>query len=160
MDIEDTLVELPEGDEETSNPIEKPKRKASEKQLAALAAAREKRKTKMTALDKAAAITTQVEEPVTVKKTIGKVVRLPEAEPQPIILKKPKLKRSAPKPTIIQFESDDSSSDDSEGGTPAPTIIIRNGKKKAEPKKQVESEKPAPPPLQPEPPRQYIRRAY
>jgi len=160
MNTEETLFELPEGqdEEEASNPIEKPKRKASEKQLAALAAAREKRKTKMTALDKAAVV-----EPPSPKKTIGRVVRLPEAEPEPIILKKPKLKRSAPKPTIIQFESEDSSSgSDSDGGAPAPTIIIRNGKKKAgEPNKQATEKPVAPaPPAAPEPPRQYIRRAY
>lgn len=158
MDTEDTLFELPEGEqEEASNPIEKPKRKATEKQLAALAAAREKRKTKMTALDKAA-VTPQVQPP---NKTIGQVVRLPEAEPQPIILKKPKLKRSNPKPTIIQFESDDSSSSSDEGGAPAPTIIIRNGKRKTEPKKPAETEKPvAAMPVLIAPPRQYIRRAY
>jgi hypothetical protein len=162
MDIEDTLIELPEGDLPT-NAIEKPKRKASEKQLAALAAAREKRKTKMTALDKAAAAV-QVQEQQQPKK-IGKVVQLPAAAEaaEPIVLKKPRAKRSTPKPTIIQFESDDSSSSgsDGEGGAPAPTIIIRNGKKKQTTKKKEESEQAA---AAEAPvatgPRQYIRRAY
>lgn len=147
MDTEDTLIELPYGEEPT-NAIEKPKRKASEKQLQALALARAKRVTKKTALEIG-------------KPTIGRVVHLPEPvavaepEPAPIILKKPKLKRATPKPTIIQFESDDSSSSGSDGEAPAPTIIIRNGGKKkvSAPVKQPEI-------LLPEPPRQYIRRAY
>jgi hypothetical protein len=73
------------------------------------------------------------------------MAKQPEAKP----LAKPKLKRAEPKPTIIQFESDDSSGSDSDGPAPAPTIIIRNGRnKKAEAK-----------PEPPQAPRQYIRRA-
>lgn len=137
MDTEDTLTELPYGEEPT-NAIEKPKRKASEKQLQALALARAKRVTKKTALE------------------IGKpTIALPIVEPAPIILKKPKLKRATPKPTIIQFESDDSSSSGSDGEAPAPTIIIRNGGKKKAPAPVKQPEI-----LLPEPPRQYIRRAY
>ena len=48
MDFIDTLTEVMD---EMPNKIEKPKRMPSEKQLAALSAAREKRKTKATALD-------------------------------------------------------------------------------------------------------------
>jgi len=143
MDIEDTLTDITD---EPESPLEKPKRKASEKQLLALANAREKRKTKKTALEVAQAPPTPI---VLKKEPIGKVVHLPEAEPLP--KPKPKTKRAEAKPTIIQFESDDSSGSDSDGQAPAPTIIIRNGnKKKSEPK--------APEP--PQAPRQYIRRAY
>lgn len=145
MDLEDnTLTDITD---EPESPLEKPKRKASEKQLLALANAREKRKTKKTALEMVPA-----PPPIVLKQEpIGKVVRLPEPKP----LAKPKLKRSEPKPTIIQFESDDSSSgSDSDGSPPAPTIIIRNGSKKRtpEPKPKVPEPKEAP--------RQYIRRAY
>jgi hypothetical protein len=143
MDIEDTLTDITD---EPESPLEKPKRKVSEKQLLALANAREKRKTKKTALEVAQAPPTPI---VLKKEPIGKVVHLPEATPLP----KPKLKRAEAKPTIIQFESDDSSGSDSDGSPPAPTIIIRNGnKKKSEPKPQV--------PEPPQAPRQYIRRAY
>ena len=147
MDLEDnTLTDITD---EPESPLEKPKRKASEKQLLALANAREKRKTKKTALEVAQA---PPPAPIVLKKEpIGKVVQLPEAKP----LKIPKLKRAEPKPTIIQFESDDSSSgSDSDGPPPAPTIIIRNGGKKRtpEPKPKV--------PEPPSAPRQYIRRAY
>ena len=144
MDIEDTLTDITD---EPESPLEKPKRKVSEKQLLALANAREKRKTKKTALEVAQTPPpAPVPPPMVLKKEpIGKVVHLPEA--------KPKLKRAEPKPTIIQFESDDSSGSDSDGPAPAPTIIIRNGsKKRSEPKPQV--------PEPPQAPRQYIRRAY
>lgn len=139
----DTLTELPD---EPENPIEKPKKRvASQKQLDALASARANRKTKKTALEQAA------QPPIVLKKEpIGKVVTLPEPEPEVVVVKKPKSKPKAVKPTIIQFESDDSSSSDSDGPPPQPTIIIRNGKKNKEPKAA---------PV-PEPPRQYIRRAY
>lgn len=144
MDIEDTLTDITD---EPESPLEKPKRKASEKQLLALANAREKRKTKKTALEVAQ---TPPPTPIALKREpIGKVVHLPEAEPLP--KPKTKTKRAEAKPTIIQFESDDSSGSDSDGPAPAPTIIIRNGsKKRSEPK--------APEPAQA--PRQYIRRAY
>lgn len=139
----DTLTELPD---EPENPIEKPKKRvASQKQLDALAMARANRKTKKTALEQAA------QPPIVLKKEpIGKVVTLPEPEPEVVVVKKPKSKPKPVKPTIIQFESDDSSSSDSDGPPPQPTIIIRNGKKNKEPKAV---------PV-PEPPRQYIRRAY
>lgn len=151
MDLEDnTLTDITD---EPESPLEKPKRKASEKQLLALANAREKRKTKKTALEVAQAPPPAPAPPPMVlkKEPIGKVVKLPEAKP----LKIPKLKRSEPKPTIIQFESSDDSSSgsDSDGPAPAPTIIIRNGgKKRSEPKQPV--------PEPPSAPRQYIRRAY
>jgi hypothetical protein len=137
----DTLTEIPD---EPENPIEKPKKRvASQKQLDALATARANRKTKKTALEQAA------QPPIVLKKEpIGKVVQLPE--PEVVVVKKPKSKPKPVKPTIIQFESDDSSSSDSDGPPPQPTIIIRNGKKNKEPKAV---------PV-PEPPRQYIRRAY
>ena len=141
----DTLTELPD---EPDNPIEKPKKRvASQKQLDALATARANRKTKKTALEQA------VQPPIVLKKEpIGKVVTLPEPEPEVLIVKKPKAKPKAVKPTIIQFESDSDSGSDSDGQPPAPTIIIRNAKKPKEPKALL--------PAVPEPPRQYIRRAY
>ena len=149
MDLEDnTLTDITD---EPESPLEKPKRKASEKQLLALANAREKRKTKKTALEMVTA--PPPPPPMVLKKEpIGKVVRLPEAKALP----KPKLKRAEPKPTIIQIESEDTDSgseSDSDGPPPAPTIIIRNGNKKrtAEPKLKV--------PEPPTAPRQYIRRA-
>jgi hypothetical protein len=147
MDLEDnTLTDITD---EPESPLEKPKRKASEKQLLALANAREKRKTKKTALEMVPA-----PPPMVLKKEpIGKVVRLPEPKPLP----KPKLKRAEPKPTIIQIESDDTDSgsgSDSDGPPPAPTIIIRNGSKKRTP--EAKPKVPEPPTA----PRQYIRRAY
>ena len=133
----DTLTELPD---EPDNPIEKPKKRvASQKQLDALASARANRKTKKTALEQA--VQPSIPKPVPVV-----------VEPEVVVVKKPKAKAKPVKPTIIQFESDDSSSSDSDGTPPQPTIIIRNGKK---PKPVI----PAVPPV-PEPPRQYIRRAY
>jgi hypothetical protein len=140
---EDTLTEV-------TNAIEKPKRKATEKQLAALASAREKRKTKPNAL--AQTNLAQSLSKVDLKQEpIGKVVYLPE--PEPIVVKKPKTKKAPPKPIIIQMEDDSSSSDDE----PPATVIIRNTRKPAK-------AKPKPEPVQeayrpPTPPRQYIRRA-
>lgn len=136
----DTLTELPD---EPDNPIEKPKKRvASQKQLDALAMARANRKTKKTALEQAV-------QPPIAKPSIPK----PLPEPEVVVVKKPKAKPKPIKPTIIQFESEsDSSGSDSDGPPPAPTIIIRNAKKPKEPK--------ASPPPVPEPPRQYIRRAY
>jgi hypothetical protein len=132
MNEEDTLRDVTD---EPENHIEKPKRKASEKQLAALAAAREKRKTKPNALAPKA---------------------LPPPPPEPaepvadVIIKKVKPKKVIPKPTIIQIDSSSESSDEE---PPAPTIIIRKSKPKkvAGPMPKVE-----PPPAAP---KQYIRRA-
>lgn len=142
----DTLTEL---HDEPDNPIEKPKKRVvSQKQLDSLAVARANRKTKKTALEQAA----QPAPIVLKKEPIGKVVTLPEPEPEVVIVKKPKAKPKPVKPTIIQFESEsDSSGSDSDGPPPQPTIIIRNGKK---PKPFI------PQVPVPEPPRQYIRRAY
>jgi hypothetical protein len=139
---EDTLVEITEPE----NAIEKPKkRQASEKQLAALAAAREKRKTKTNALDKAQQMRVPVPQAVAPP---------PPAPVADVVVKRTKPKRIVQKPTIIQIDSDSDSGDDE---PPAPTIIIRNGSKKkaAEVRRQV-------PQVQEEyeEPRQYIRRAY
>ena len=140
---EDTLVEITEPE----NAIEKPKkRQASEKQLAALAAAREKRKTKTNALDKAQQMRVPVPQAVA-----------PPPPPMPVadvVVKRTKPKRVVQKPTIIQIDSESDSGDDE---PPAPTIIIRNGSKKKAAQEQVTA-----PQVQQQyvEPRQYIRRAY
>lgn len=131
MDIEDTLTEITDQPE---NNIEKPtKKKATEKQLIALAAAREKRKTKPNAL---------------VPKPTPAPAPAPEPEPvADVIVKKVKAKKVVAKPTIIQIDSSDSDSADEA----PPTIVIRRSKSKV-------AQIPVAP--KPEPPRQYIRRAY
>lgn len=140
MEDEDTLTEIIE----PTNAIEKPKRKVNEKQLAALNAGREKRKTKKNALDMAAPPAAPPAVPPAAPQ------QAPFVEP-PIIVKKPKAKKRLPaKPTIIQFESESSESSDDDG--PAPVIIIRNNKKKKAP---IEQE-----PVVQQQPKQYIRRAY
>jgi hypothetical protein len=129
MDIEDTLTEV---DATAPNNIEKPKRKATEKQLAALAAARAKRVTKPNALKK-----------------VAEVFQEPEPIVEPIVVKKPKVKKPV-KPIIIQMEESSSSEEEQ------PTVIIRNTKKKAATKKPTEPVTVA----EPAAPIQYIRRAY
>lgn len=123
---------LTEITDQPENNIEKPtKKKATEKQLIALAAAREKRKTKPNAL-------------------APKPTPAPEPEPEPVadvVVKKVKAKKVVAKPTIIQIDSSDSDSADEA----PPTIVIRRSKSKA-------AQVPVAP--KPEPPRQYIRRAY
>ena len=143
MDFEDTLTELPD---EMPNAIEKPKRKVSEKQLAALSAAREKRKTKTNALDKAKAIVAPPP-PVLVRNPVPEFM-----EPAPKKKAAPK-KKTAPQPTVIQFQDSDDDSDGSDGSPPAPTIVIRRPPRR-------KTEPPAPEPVQVYEPRQYIRRAY
>lgn len=145
MDFEDTLTEQPE---EMPNAIEKPKRKVSEKQLAALSAAREKRKTKTNALDKAKAIVAPPPPPVLVRNPVPEFV-----EPAPKKKAAPKKKPAAPQPTVIQFQDSDDDSDGSDGSPPAPTIVIRRPPRR-------KTEQPAPEPVQVYEPRQYIRRAY
>ena len=130
---EETLTELPD----IENRIEKPKRCASQKQLDALSQAREKRKTKKTALDNV--------EPIAKK----------PAEPEPTIKKK--TAKKAVKPTIIQIESgsdSDSSTDDE-----PPTVIIRRKNNKIAPAPiPIPIKPPAPEPIK-KLPIQYIRRA-
>ena len=134
MNIEDTLTEI---HEEQENAIEKPKRKATAKQMAALELAREKRKTKPNAL--------APPPPVPPPPSPPPPAAAPVAAQVAVVAKKPK---KPPKPTVIQIAtSDDESSDDE----PPPTIIIRQSKPKHP--KIVQTPKP-------EPPRQYIRRAY
>jgi hypothetical protein len=146
MDFEDTLTEIPD---EMPNAIEKPKRKVTEKQLAALSAAREKRKTKTNALDKAKAIVAPPP-PVLVRNPVPEFV-----EPAPKKKAAPKKKPAAPPPTVIQFQDSDDDSDGSDGSPPAPVIVIRRP-----PRRKTEPPAPAPAPVQVYEPRQYIRRAY
>lgn len=137
---EETLTELHDI-EDMPNKIEKPKRVASQKQLDALSQAREKRKTKKTALD-----------------NVATIANAKPVEPEPTIIIKKKTVKKAVKPTIIQIESgsdSDSSSDDE-----PPTVIIRRKNNKAP------AQAPAPAPVPAEPtkpviklPIQYIRRA-
>ena len=145
MDFTDTLTEVMD---EMPNKIEKPKRMPSEKQLAALSAAREKRKTKATALDKAkpAALPPP---PVLVRNPPP-----PFVEPAPVAKKQIK-KKTAPKPTVIQFADSESESGSDGGSSPRSVIIIRR------PKKREPTQPPAPPPTPlPSQRRIYIRRAY
>ena len=123
------MDELPVEIVEDINPIEKPKRKPTEKQLEALKKSRESRAQKRAELEE-------------------------QAKPQPEVPLKVQankiLKERAPKskPTVIQVESESSSEDE----VVQPTIIIRTGKKikeKVEKPKEMDVVEPT----------QYIRRA-
>jgi hypothetical protein len=132
---EQTLFEVTEKD---SNPIEKPKRVATQRQLDALAHAREVRAAqKQQERDEAAQETPKPKKEIVVHDV-----------PKP----KPKKK---PKPTVIQFQDETDSDEDD-----APVIIIKNKKSKPKPAPEpVPVPVPVPTPVE-EKPRQYIRKAY
>jgi hypothetical protein len=126
--------EMPVEIVEDSNPIEKPKRKPTEKQLEALKKSREMRAQKKAELD---------------ANTLKETKPLPEiplkVQANTILKERAKPKT---KPTVIQVESDDSEDEEEV----KPTIIIRTGKKikeRVEKVKEIEAVEPT----------QYIRRA-
>jgi len=134
---EQTLFEVTEKD---NNPIEKPKRQATQRQLDALAHAREVR-----------AAQKQQERDETAKE-------MPKPKKEIIVHDVPKPKKK-PKPTVIQFQ-DGSDSDDDD----APVIIIKNKKSKPKPAPEpVREPEPVPVPVAApveQKPRQFIRKAY
>lgn len=141
-DNEDTLVEI----SDKVDSLEKPKRKATPRQLESLAKARQVR---------AESKQKELQEEEKYRKSLPTYAKDSDIEP---MLPKEKKAHKKAKPTIIQFQETDDESDDD-----APTIIIKN-KKRA----------PAPAPLPPPPvatpapvvepiqqkPKQYIRKAY
>lgn len=144
-DNEDTLVEI----SDKVDSLEKPKRKATPRQLESLAKARQVR---------AESKQKELQEEEKYRKSLPTYAKDSDIEPMLPKDKKASLQKKKAKPTIIQFQETDDESDDD-----APTIIIKN-KKRA----------PAPAPLPPPPvatpapvvepiqqkPKQYIRRAY
>ena len=131
---EQTLFEVTEKE----NPIEKPKRVATQRQLDALAHAREVR-----------AAQKQQERDEAAQET-------PKPKKEIVVHDVPKPKKK-PKPTVIQFQDDTDSDEDD-----APVIIIKNKKSKPKPAPEpvpVPVPMPAPAPVE-EKPRQYIRKAY
>jgi len=135
---EQTLFEITE----RTDTIEKPKRQATQRQLDALAKARQVRaETKQKEKDEEEKLLPAREKP----------------ETEPLVIPRiPKTKKKA-KPTIIQFQDDSDSDDDDQ-----PVIIIKNKKHKATPKPEPPPPIPEPPPKPVEPvqqkPKQYIRR--
>jgi hypothetical protein len=134
---EQTLFEITE----RTDTIEKPKRQATQRQLDALAKARQIR-----------AETKQKEQ-----EEDNKLLPAREkADVEPLVIPRlPKTKKKS-KPTIIQFQDDSDSDDDDH-----PTIIIKNKKHKPTPVPPVPVPEP-PKPIEPvqQKPRQFIRRAY
>lgn len=144
MDSEQTLFEITE----RTDTIEKPKRQATQRQLDALAKARQVRaETKQK----------ENEEEAKLRKQLP-AREMPETEPL-IVPRLPKTKKKA-KPTIIQFQDDSDSDDDAD----QPVIIIKNKKHKAAtPKPEpVQPVPELPKPIEPvqQKPRQFIRKAY
>lgn len=132
---EQTLFEITEGTAAVSA-IEKPKRVATQRQLDALAKAREVR---AAVREREQREDAEQEIPKTKKQII-----VPEVP-------KPKKKR---KPTVIQFQdASDSDEDD------APVIIIKNKKRPPAPEPKLFPE-PVPVPVEPKLPKQFIRKAY
>lgn len=131
---EQTLFEVT--DKESA--IEKPKRVATQRQLDALAKAREVR-----------AAQKQQERDEIAKEA-------PKPKKEIIVPEVPKPKKK-PKPTVIQFQDESDSDDDG-----APVIIIKNKKSKPKPAPEpVPVPVPAPVPVPVEQkPRQFIRKAY
>jgi hypothetical protein len=138
-DNENTLVEI----SDKVDSLEKPKRKATPRQLESLAKARQVR---------AESKQKELQEEEKHRKSLPTYVT--DVEP---MLPKDKKAHKKSKPTIIQFQETDDESDDD-----APTIIIKN-------KKRAPAPAPLPPPPVPIPvpvvepvqkPKQYIRKAY
>jgi hypothetical protein len=141
-DNEDTLVEI----SDKVDSLEKPKRKATPRQLESLAKARQVR---------AESKQKELQEEEKYRKSLPTYTK--DSDIEPMLPKDKKAHRKA-KPTIIQFQETDDESDDD-----APTIIIKN-------KKRAPAPAPLPPPPVPIPvpvvepiqqkPKQYIRKAY
>lgn len=142
-DNEDTLVEI----SDKVDSLEKPKRKATPRQLESLAKARQVR---------AESKQKELQEEEKHRKLLPTYTKESDVEP---MLPKEKKAYKKVKPTIIQFQETDDESDDD-----APTIIIKNKKR---------APTPAPAPLPPPPvatpapviqlvqqKKQYIRKAY
>lgn len=141
-DNEETLFEIGEN----TSSIEKPKRKATQRQLDSLAKARQVR---------AESKQREIQEEEKHRKLLPTYTK--ESDLEPMMPKEKKTHKKA-KPTIIQFQESDSESDDG-----LPTIIIKNKKRAPAPVPE-----PPPPPPAPAPvvvpiqqkPKQYIRKAY
>lgn len=139
-DNENTLVEI----SDKVDSLEKPKRKATPRQLESLAKARQVR---------AESKQKELQEEEKHRKSLPTYV----TDVEPMLPKEKKAYKKV-KPTIIQFQESDGESDDD-----APTIIIKNKKRAPTP-----APAPAPLPLPPVPipvpivekPKQYIRKAY
>jgi len=152
MDSEETLFEITEYN---SNMIEKPKRQVTQRQLDALAKARQTRLSKKQQEneenEKSRMLLPTTEAP-DLEPIMPRALSVPEI-PQP----KSKAKHKKAKPTIIQFqeESDEDSDED------APMIIIRNKKRPAPTPAPVPAPAPAPAPAPLAPvKKQFVRRAY
>lgn len=141
-DNDDTLFELAPPDS-----VEKPKRKATPRQLAALAKARQIR---------IGIKQRQLEEEEKHSKLLPTHAK--EPDPEPMLPKEKKATSKKVRPTIIQFQESDGESDDD-----APTIIIKNKKRAPTPAPApvpVAAPLPVPVAIVEQKPKQYIRRAY
>lgn len=149
MDSEETLFEITE----KADTIEKPKRQPTQRQLDALAKARQTRLSKKQheneENEKNRMLLPATEAP-DLEPVMPRALSVPEI-PQP----KSKAKHKKQKPTIIQFQDES----DSESDEDAPMIIIRNKRRQAYTPAPVPVPVPEPVALPPVK-KQFIRRAY